>query len=165
MVSFEAKPFVFSLQGRSRVRKRVTGMVLVVSVIFAVCWITESTDYILLVFFPKLAIGNATHAISSTLVMFNSSINPIVYALISHRFRDEIIRMLRIPHLTRVPRRPAAKICRKNKASFSLTTEDEPNCRGHRNTDKKERCIRSRRNAARHAVFANRVSVDSDTEF
>ncbi|KAK2548933.1 Tachykinin-like peptides receptor 99D [Acropora cervicornis] len=109
---------ILTLWGRSRVRKRVTTMVLVVSVIFAFCWITESTDYTLLMFFPKLALGNATHVISSTLIMFNSSINPIVYALISHRFRDEVIRMIRVTR-TRIPKRPAIKISRENKSCYN----------------------------------------------
>ncbi|XP_015773333.1 PREDICTED: tachykinin-like peptides receptor 99D isoform X4 [Acropora digitifera] len=149
-----------SEQGRSRVRKRVTTMVLVVSVIFAFCWITECTDYTLLVFFPKLALGNATHVISSTLIMFNSSINPIVYALISHRFRDEIIRMIRVTHRTRIRKRPEFKISCENKASSNQTAEDEPN----RNMDNKENCARSRRNPTRSALFANCVAVENVTE-
>ncbi|XP_074608803.1 galanin receptor 2a-like isoform X2 [Acropora palmata] len=148
-------------QGRSRVRKRVTTMVLVVSVIFAFCWITESTDYTLLMFFPKLALGNATHVISSTLIMFNSSINPIVYALISHRFRDEVIRMIRVTR-TRIPKRPAIKISRENKSCYNPAAEDEPNCGCHCNMDQKEHCRRSRRNPARRAFFTNRVYVQSD---
>ena len=132
-------------------------MVLVVSVIFAFCWITESTDYTLLMFFPKLALGNATHVISSTLIMFNSSINPIVYALISHRFRDEIVRMIRVTHRTRISKRPEFKISSENKASCNPTTEDEPN----RNMDKKEKCARSRKNPTRSALFGNCVAVES----
>lgn len=135
-------------------------MVLVVSVIFAFCWITECTDYTLLVFFPKLALGNATHVISSTLIMFNSSINPIVYALLSHRFRDEIIRMMRVTHRTRIRKRPEFKNSCKNKASSNQTAEDEPN----RNMDNKENCARSRRNPTRSALFANCVAVENVTE-
>ncbi|XP_074610102.1 QRFP-like peptide receptor [Acropora palmata] len=149
-----------SEQGRSRVRKRVTAMVLVVSVIFAFCWITECTDYTLLVFSSKLALGNATHVISSTLIMFNSSINPIVYALISHRFRDEIIRMIRVTHRTRIRKRPEFKISCEDKASSNQTAEDEPN----RNMDKKENCARSRRNPTRSALFANCVGVENVAE-
>ena len=139
-------------------------MVLVVSVIFAFCWITECTDYTLLVFSSKLALGNATHVISSTLIMFNSSINPIVYALISHRFRDEVIRMIRITHRTRIPKRPAIKISRENKSRYNPAVEDEPNCGGHCNMGKKERCRRCRRNPASRAFSTNRVYVECDSK-
>ena len=83
---------ILILQGVIKVRKRVTLMLITVSVIFAVCWVTEATDYFLLHFFPLHSFQSL--AGSSTMILFNSAVNPIVYALINQRFRKKIKRML-----------------------------------------------------------------------
>ena len=77
-----------------RVRKRVTLMVITVSAIFAVCWLAECIDFILGVTISALIFGDATLAIVNTLIIFNSTINPIVYALINQRFREKMKLMI-----------------------------------------------------------------------
>ena len=77
-----------------KVRKRVTLMAIAVSVIFAVCWLTDSISYVLTFYIPIHKFGNVTFVATATLVMFNSAVNPILYALLSQRFREKIKRMI-----------------------------------------------------------------------
>ncbi|KAL9953674.1 hypothetical protein ACROYT_G041127 [Oculina patagonica] len=76
-----------------RVRKRVTLTVITVSIIFGVCWLTDAVIYCLSDFGLVLA-GSTTYAISNTVVMFNSAVNPFVYALMSQQFRTKIKKMM-----------------------------------------------------------------------
>ena len=76
-------------QGVLRVRKRVTLAVVVVSVIFGICWITDSIVYIVS-HFSTDSFGAAVYSISNTMIMFNSAVNPFVYALLNQRFREKI---------------------------------------------------------------------------
>ena len=78
-----------------RVRKRVTLMVITVSVIFGVSWLADSIYYILVFHTPTPSFGDATFAVTRTLIMFNSAINPIVYALVNQRFREKMKLMMR----------------------------------------------------------------------
>lgn len=52
-------------------------MVFIVSIIFGVCWGTNTVGYLMVDFFPS----HAFHTIeaSNTIVLFNSAINPIIY--------------------------------------------------------------------------------------
>ena len=69
-------------------------MVITVSGIVAVCWLPQTTSYILATHIPGYSIHGATHATVSTMIMFNSAINPIVYALVDQRFREKIKGMI-----------------------------------------------------------------------
>ena len=90
---------LFNPQGVMRVRKRVTLMAVVVSIIFGICWGTTnilSTLHTFKVFrFSKVVI-----AICNILVLFNSTINPFVYALLSENFRQKLKEMVRFPRAT-----------------------------------------------------------------
>ncbi|XP_022805054.1 neuropeptide FF receptor 2-like [Stylophora pistillata] len=77
-------------QGVMKVRKRVTLMVILVSVIFGVSWLTDSTTFFLGYFSPSHSFGDVTYATASTMIMFNSAINPFIYALVNQRFREKI---------------------------------------------------------------------------
>ncbi|KAL9957310.1 hypothetical protein ACROYT_G038933 [Oculina patagonica] len=77
------------LMGVLKVRKRVTLAVVVVSVIFGICWITDSIVYIVS-HFKADSFGPAVYSISNTMIMFNSAVNPFVYALLNQRFREKI---------------------------------------------------------------------------
>ena len=73
-------------QGVLRVRKRVTLMVVAVSVIFGICWGMSSVVYTIRSFAPR-DVGPVPIAISNTMVLFNSAVNPFVYALLNQQFR------------------------------------------------------------------------------
>ena len=75
-------------------RKRATLMVMLVSLVFGICWVTDRTNYVIVHFYsPSDAFFSL--AASNTLVLINSTINPIVYALVNHRFREKARMMLR----------------------------------------------------------------------
>ncbi|XP_068708163.1 pyroglutamylated RF-amide peptide receptor-like [Montipora foliosa] len=81
-------------QGVLKVRKRVTLMVVTVSVIFAVCWISGAITYLVAIFSPTFGPGDVAYVTQSTVVMFNSAVNPIVYALINQQFIQKIKYMM-----------------------------------------------------------------------
>ena len=64
-------------------------MVVIVSVIFAICWGTIQVLYNLL-YFTSYEISPVVVVISNTMVLFNSAVNPFVYALSSQNFREKI---------------------------------------------------------------------------
>ena len=70
-------------------RKRVTLSVITVSAIFGVCWITGLLIYILS-YYDIYMFGPASYAISDTMFMFNSAINPFVYSLLNERFKGKL---------------------------------------------------------------------------
>ena len=78
-------------QGVMKVRKRVTLMVITVSSIFGISWGTSSITYILKHFTTR----NTGHvAISTTMALLNSAVNPFLYALFNQQFRGKVKRML-----------------------------------------------------------------------
>ena len=77
-------------QGVLRVRKRVTLMVITVSVIFGVCWLADAISWILTSFSSHYTSSDMTYIATGTLILFNSAINPIVYALVNQKFRAKI---------------------------------------------------------------------------
>ena len=72
-----------------RHRKRVTITVIIVSVIYAICWIPNVTDYVIAswgragqtLWFEKVTIA---------LLTFNASVNPVLYSIQMKRFRDHL---------------------------------------------------------------------------
>ena len=72
-----------------KVRKRVSLMVVAVSAIFGICWGTSSTAYTLRAFNPS-SVGSIPIAIANTMVLFNATINPFVYALLNQQFREKM---------------------------------------------------------------------------
>ncbi len=73
--------------------KRVTLMVVSVSAIFGMCWITSTVGYMLSQFNVNI-FDTASNVISHILVMFNSAVNPFLYALLNHKFRKKFSGML-----------------------------------------------------------------------
>ena len=84
-----------SEQARIRARLKVTKMVVVVSIMYAVCWLPNLVTYMLSKFKPKL-LGNGSYfysvpfVISVVLVGLNSAMNPFIYTLHSTKFRQFI---------------------------------------------------------------------------
>ena len=76
-----------------KVRKRVTLMVVAVTAIFGICWGTGQLVYVLLYFIPK-DVGAILLAIADVMILFNSAVNPFVYALLNQQFREKIKKMI-----------------------------------------------------------------------
>ena len=72
-----------------RYRKRVTKMVIFVTVVYVLCWVPELLIYFL-GFTGTITLQPFHHAIASALIVFNSSINPTVYSLQSSKFRKHL---------------------------------------------------------------------------
>lgn len=75
-------------------RKKVTQMVIAVSVIYAVCWTPGLVMYFLAYMLPWESVHSVVHQVTIVLATFNSSINPIIYSLQSERFRRHLCAIL-----------------------------------------------------------------------
>ena len=84
----------FRCEGLLRLRKRVTLMVVTVSVIFAMCWMSGAITYLVAFFSPLFGAGDVAYVTQSTVAMFNSAVNPIVYALVNRQFSRKIKYMM-----------------------------------------------------------------------
>jgi len=82
----------FYSQGVMKVRKRVTLMVITVSSIFGISWGTSSVSYALKHFTSH---SSVYVVITNTMALFNSAVNPFVYALFNQQFREKVKRMMR----------------------------------------------------------------------
>ena len=72
-----------------RYRRRATKMVIAVTVIYVFCWVPELSIYFL-GFTGAINLTQIHHGIASLLIVFNSSINPVVYSLQSSHFRRHL---------------------------------------------------------------------------
>lgn len=77
-------------QAVKRVRKKVTKMVIIVSVIYAICWFPQLTIYLLSYFSPSTSFGSLPYIISVAMVVINSAVNPVIYSLQNERFRKHL---------------------------------------------------------------------------
>ena len=110
-----------------KVRKRVTLMIITVSVIFGVCWLTESIHYLLVSETSTLALGDTIDGITNALIMFNSAINPMVYALVNQRFREKMKLLIFCtcrPVTERI--RPARELQTERMQDVDITTNPRP---------------------------------------
>ena len=80
-------------QGVLKVRKRVTLMIVAVSIIFGICWGFDQVVYTLM-FTASYDVGPIPVAIANTMVLLNAAVNPFVYALLNQQFRKKAKRML-----------------------------------------------------------------------
>ena len=68
-------------------------MVITVSIIFGVTWLADTFNFVL--YYYKPSFNQLTYAATSILILFNSAINPILYALINQRFKEKMKGILR----------------------------------------------------------------------
>ncbi|XP_058964655.1 QRFP-like peptide receptor [Pocillopora verrucosa] len=81
-------------KGIMGVRKRVTIMAVVVSIIFGICHGSIQFFYTLHLF-TSYQMSYAVYAFSNLMILFNSAVNPFVYALLNHNFREKVKAILR----------------------------------------------------------------------
>lgn len=72
-----------------RHRRHSTKIVIMVSLIYCICWFPNCFAYIYVAFSSK-QLFNEMHLASVLMVSLNSAVNPIIYSLQSHRFRQHI---------------------------------------------------------------------------
>lgn len=77
-------------QGVMKVRKRVTKMVLAVSVIYGLCWMPNQFIYVFNYFIPSQNYGNVIYIVSIVLVSCNSTVNPFIYVFVNQKFRRKV---------------------------------------------------------------------------
>ena len=77
-------------------RKRVTKMVLTVTVVCAVCWLPNLIAYVL-DFYGLNSQGDIVHTTTVVLVTLNSAVNPIIYCFQSKQFRRCVKALLLSP--------------------------------------------------------------------
>lgn len=75
-------------------RKKVTKVVLIVSVIYVVSWFPQLILYFLSHYHQAFQFGNVAYVISVVMVTFNSAVNPVIYAFQSQRFRQYFRQLL-----------------------------------------------------------------------
>ena len=83
----------FYKQGVMKVRRRVTLMVVVVTVIFGICWGVNQVVHIFK-FFSSYTVGALPTVVANTMVLVNSAINPFVFALFNQQFREKMKSMI-----------------------------------------------------------------------
>ncbi|KAL9957294.1 hypothetical protein ACROYT_G038911 [Oculina patagonica] len=84
----------FQQQGVLKIRKRVTLVAVTVSIIFSICWLTDAVIFLLSYHSTTSSPSNITWAIAAVMILFNSAVNPFVYALINQRFREKLKGMI-----------------------------------------------------------------------
>ena len=78
-----------------RSRKRVTKMVIIVSIIYGLTWLPDLIYYLLIHYHPEYNYGDVVHIIGYVLVICNSApINPFVYTLQSEKFRHHMLEII-----------------------------------------------------------------------
>ena len=68
-------------------------MAIVVSVIYAICWVPTLVIYFLANLLPSESMYSVGHKTTIVLATLNSSINPIVYSLRSYLFRRNLSKL------------------------------------------------------------------------
>jgi len=74
-------------------------MVVAITAIYGICWGTNEVVYAI-EFIALHHIGHLPMAIANTMVLFNSAINPFVYALLNKQFREKMKVMLCCTHFS-----------------------------------------------------------------
>ena len=69
-------------------------MVLIVSAIYAFCWLPNLTIYAMSYLSPSHKYGSVLYITSMVMVTFNSTVNPFIYVFVNRRFSEKITNLL-----------------------------------------------------------------------
>ena len=69
-------------------------MVLIVSAIYAFCWLPNLTIYALAYLSPSQKYGSVLYITSIVMVTLNSTVNPFIYVFVNRRFSEKIANLL-----------------------------------------------------------------------
>ena len=83
-------------------------MVITVSAIFGICWLTNELVFTLW-YVAYYDIGPVPFNITSTMILFNSAVNPFAYALLNQQFREKMKRILCCTRFSTSRVRPAGQ--------------------------------------------------------
>ena len=84
--------FVFK-QGVMKVRKRVTLMVVTITALFSICWLTDTVVHVV-EDNTSYIIDKNVYTVIHTMILFSSAANPFVYALLNQTFREKIKKVM-----------------------------------------------------------------------
>lgn len=68
-------------------KKRATKMVLIVSLVYALCWFPELTVFVLFAYSPQSVKFEVAYPVTVAFCCLNSAINPIIYSFHNNQFR------------------------------------------------------------------------------
>lgn len=85
--------FICLKQGVMKVRKRVTLMVVTVTALFSICWLTDTVVHVV-EDNSSYTIDKNVYTVIHTLILFSSAANPFVYALLNQTFREKIKKVM-----------------------------------------------------------------------
>lgn len=75
---------------RMRSRKRLTKIMIAITVIYYCCWAPVTIFYCLSSFIPTMEVGSLWHKVGILMVTLNSSINPVLYSYQSNQLKKHI---------------------------------------------------------------------------
>ena len=104
-----------------KVRKRVTLMVVTITAIFGICWLTDVIAHV--VDYHTYSITHEVFTVIHTMILFNSAVNPFVYALLNQNFREKIKGMICCTCSTTAARDPARRKPAQGIAFTNITTQ------------------------------------------
>ena len=80
-----------TLQAVRLSRKKVTKTMLLISVIYVICWFPDLIAHFLESLFPEIShIHSTWYDVLHSLILLNSTVNPVIYAFQSGQFRREL---------------------------------------------------------------------------
>ncbi|CAJ1060765.1 Hypothetical predicted protein [Xyrichtys novacula] len=113
-------------------RRQVTKMLFVLVVVFGICWAPFHTDRLMWSFISDwtdnhLEIFEYVHIISGVFFYLSSAVNPILYNLMSTRFREMFKEVMCHRQHHNIPRKHSLSVTR---VTLRSTLSDAPHCNG-----------------------------------
>ena len=105
-----------------KVRKRVTSMVVTVTAMFGICWLTDAIAHVV-ENHTSYSMDKVVFTVIHTMILFNSAVNPFVYALLNQNFREKIKGVICCTCSTTAARDPARRKPALGIAFTNITTQ------------------------------------------